>query len=194
MSSRLRLRRQLKCRDFSWYLSNVWPEHFFPTQGRRLGSLRLLDTDLCVQTPRRDLNAGSNQPSGAAILEECAAVDFYTPQLLVVTEHEKNVTGRLIMADESVCLDAPAAGQTAQATVRFQACTGEARQRWRVNEGSLAVVHAESGRCLTRPDGGTSDALVVQECLDGGDRQQWHLDDRRWREPSGAAGGNDDIL
>ncbi len=143
MSARLSLRRRLRCKDFSWYLSTVWPEHFLPTRGRRTGYLRLLDTDLCVRTPRRNGNTGSGQPSGPAALEECAATPLlggggiFVPQLLVLTERDPNnaTLGRFLMADEGLCLDAPgvaaleegegaeeAEALAPEATVRFQVC------------------------------------------------------------------------
>lgn len=60
----------------------------------------------------------SNQPSGSAIIHRCAEDDdFFVHQLIVITEHG------FFMTDESLCLDAPGAEDTDEATVRFQACS-----------------------------------------------------------------------
>lgn len=43
MTSRKLLRQSLQCRSFEWYLSNVWPDHFFPAADRLLVKLVQLD-------------------------------------------------------------------------------------------------------------------------------------------------------
>ncbi len=40
VSTRKKLREDLKCQSFQWYLDNVWPENFFPGPGRMYGKIR----------------------------------------------------------------------------------------------------------------------------------------------------------
>ncbi|KAI6235339.1 Polypeptide N-acetylgalactosaminyltransferase [Aphelenchoides besseyi] len=39
ISDRIELRKRLHCKDFNWYLNNVWPEHFMPMPDSAFGRL-----------------------------------------------------------------------------------------------------------------------------------------------------------
>lgn len=39
------LRKSLKCQNFEWYLTNIWQDHFFPTDDRFFGKIMLIDVN-----------------------------------------------------------------------------------------------------------------------------------------------------
>ena len=84
--------------------------------------------------------------------------DFYAQQLLVMTKEG------YLMGDESVCLDSPAASNQNEASARFQACAELDRQKWKYDAEAGSLVHVDSGKCLTRPEAGTSDAVALRPC------------------------------
>lgn len=42
MSERLLLREQLQCKSFEWYLTQIWPDNFFPNSQRFFGKVILV--------------------------------------------------------------------------------------------------------------------------------------------------------
>lgn len=39
------LRKRLECHKFEWYLTNIWQDHFFPTDDRFFGKIMLIDAN-----------------------------------------------------------------------------------------------------------------------------------------------------
>ena len=50
ISERLELRKNLKCKDFRWYLENIYPESQMPLHYHYLGSIRNLESNRCLDT------------------------------------------------------------------------------------------------------------------------------------------------
>ena len=86
------------------------------------------------------------------------------------------------MADESVCLDSPTVSEEdEESTVRYQACNEVDRQMWIYDEESSKMIHAESNKCLTHPQAGTSDILNLKICQDHNPEQMWELMAEEWK-------------
>ncbi|XP_069791624.1 polypeptide N-acetylgalactosaminyltransferase 13 isoform X1 [Narcine bancroftii] len=56
VSARRRLRERLKCKSFSWYLENVYPDSQIPRHYYLLGEIRNVDTNQCLDNMGRKEN------------------------------------------------------------------------------------------------------------------------------------------
>ncbi|XP_045477118.1 polypeptide N-acetylgalactosaminyltransferase 13-like [Harmonia axyridis] len=171
VTSRLQLKKDLKCKSFEWYLENVWPQHFFPSKDRFFGQIRNVATDWCLIKP--DTKGISNQPVGLATVEPCLRKNV-TLEMFVMTKDG------FIMTDDSICLDAPEANTTTSGKVRIMACNGASRQKWMYVKETKELRHVTNQKCLDVPDTSKSaDALVIQDC-NGENSQKWNLDAVKW--------------
>lgn len=162
VSDRMELRKNLKCKSFKWYLENVWPQHFFPTNDRWFGRIRN-EKGSC-------LGVVSNTPGlgGPASGISCGS-DLDMDRLLVYT-----MDGR-IMADEGLCL------QQGNGRAVWKSCNGSHKQVWNQKGPRLKT---PDGLCLTQlisnSKDGVSDPLTAKRCVnDNG--QIWHFERVPWR-------------
>ncbi|CAG9863627.1 unnamed protein product [Phyllotreta striolata] len=170
VTKRLELKRKLKCKNFSWYLSNVWPQHFFPTDDRFFGRIKNVGRNKCLLKPdRKDL---SNQPVGVATLNLCLGDDVQIEMFIMTQEG-------LIMTDDSLCLDAPNKPSADAIEVRIVACHKFPRQKWRYHAKTKEIRHNSSNKCLDVKLGAKENIILV-EC-DGSVNQKWILEPVPWR-------------
>lgn len=168
VSSRILLRKNLKCKNFSWYLDNVWPENFFPKKGGFFGNIRNVESNWCLIKP--DTKEISNQPVGLATLEPCITKNS-TLELFVMNENG------FIMTDDAICMDAP---EKKEGKVRIMACSGANRQKWIYDKKTMELRHVSNGKCLDVVDSSkSSDGLVIAHC-DNRASQKWSLDSIPW--------------
>ncbi|XP_018333179.1 polypeptide N-acetylgalactosaminyltransferase 13 isoform X2 [Agrilus planipennis] len=172
VQQRIKLRDKLKCQSFRWYLENIWPQHFFPTESRFFGRIRNLEKDQCLIKPIG--KESSNQPMGLANINICVNKSL-TVEMFVMTEDG------IIMTDDSVCLDAPETTVNSLHKVRIMACSGTRRQRWKYNKKTQELVHATNGFCLDVSSSKTfEDGLIISNCT-GVRTQKWILEPHPWK-------------
>ncbi|KAL1497219.1 hypothetical protein ABEB36_008215 [Hypothenemus hampei] len=171
VTSRINLRKSLKCKSFQWYLNNVWPQHFFPTEGRFFGRIRNLGEDRCLLKPER--KGLANQPMGLARIDTC--LENIPDEMFVMTKEG------FVMTDDSICLDAPEREGLGPMKVKIMACTLYSRQKWVYDSKTQEFRHLTNKKCMDiYISDHTNNELVLRDC-NGKNTQKWALDPVAWR-------------
>jgi len=152
VSSRTKLRNDLQCKSFQWYLDEIYPELFIPGEAVASGEIRNDWSSQCVDSAakREDLhksvglwpchNQGGNQ------------------YWMMSKQGE-------IRRDEA-CLD------YAGSDVILYPCHGsKGNQYWVYNHQDSTLRHGSSSRCLTIST--KKDKLLMENCNKENERQRW---------------------
>ncbi|CAF1111426.1 unnamed protein product [Adineta ricciae] len=161
VSERLELRKRLQCKDFRWYLQNIYPESSMPVDFHHVGALRNQDHG-CADSLGYDSENGINQNAGIFPCHNQGG-----NQLVVFSK-----SGELRFDD--LCMEG-----SKNSAVKLQKCTeGNQKQVWEYNKESKQMKHVYSGQCLTVEPTKDDGKLRLSSCADGGHQanQQWHLE------------------
>ena len=155
ITSRKQLREGLKCKSFKWYLANVYPEMFVPSEALANGVISNPASGVCVDAP-----------SGAVNLNK---------EVRVWPCHGQggnqywmfSKTGEIRRDD--TCLDC--SGHH----VKLQKCHGSrGNQWWYYNTREQSLRHPASRKCLAVS--ADSKKLVMEQCSVQNTRQRWQVE------------------
>ncbi|XP_066992497.1 polypeptide N-acetylgalactosaminyltransferase 5 [Anabrus simplex] len=162
VSERKALRERLKCKNFRWYLENIYPESQMPLDYYYLGDVRNAETQNCLDTLGR--KGGENVG-----MSYCHGLGGN--QVFSYTKRQQ------IMSDDN-CLDA----SMPDGPVKLVRCHGMGgNQAWVYNTQDRTIKHVNTGQCLQKPDIHDQSQPLLRTC-NGSLGQQWVMKSKfRWQ-------------
>ena len=154
VESRKKLREDLQCKSFQWYLETIFPELFIPGEAAAQGEIRNIFSHQCIDSAVRP--GDLHKPVG---LWPCHGQGGNQYWLM-------SRTGELRRDD--ACIDY---GGT---DVILYPCHGaRGNQWWIFNQEEKTLKHSVSRKCLSISE--KQDKLLMEECSKENSRQRWDL-------------------
>lgn len=163
VSDRIALRERLKCKNFKWYLENIYPESPMPLDYYYLGDVKNVETRNCLDTMGRksDENVGVTYCHGLG-----------GNQVFAYTKRQQ------IMSDD-MCLDAVSPHKP----VKIVRCHGMAgNQAWVYNNQTKMITHTNTGYCLSKPRPSDATQPILANCDPRVPGQKWIMQSKfKWQ-------------
>eukprot|EP00039_Didymoeca_costata_P020122 m.340131 g.340131 ORF g.340131 m.340131 type:complete len:672 (+) comp19152_c0_seq1:93-2108(+) len=171
VSDRIKLRKDLNCKSFKWYLENVFPDMFIPVEENVIaaGTLRNPMTSLCVY------GAQSGNPS----LHNCREEQQSNSQnRFYYVKSNKEI--RFEMSQGARCIDSSKSAPLSR--IEMWGCHGlRGNQEWEWISG-YRIKHVIGQMCLEVDTSSRPHQLVVNYCTTGMDpKQEWRFN--KWSHP-----------
>jgi len=157
VSSRHKLRENLQCKSFKWYLNNIYPELFVPGDSLASGELRNVagagpGREMCADSPAK--KGDMNKPVGLYPCHNQGGNQYW----MLSKEGE-------IRRDDS-CFDF-SGGQ-----VNLYGCHGgKGNQHFEYNHESTRLRHVSHNKCMALAP--SKDKLILEACDDSSPAQRW---------------------
>ncbi|XP_032572990.1 putative polypeptide N-acetylgalactosaminyltransferase 9 isoform X2 [Drosophila sechellia] len=154
VSDRRKLRNDLKCKSFKWYLDNIYPELFIPGDSVAHGEIANVPNGMCLDAKEKS--------------EEETPVSIYECHGQGGNQYWMLSKAGEIRRDDS-CLD-----YAGKDVTLFGCHGGKGNQFWTYRENTKQLHHGTSGKCLAISE--SKDKLLMEECSASLSRQQWTLE------------------
>ncbi|XP_056610069.1 polypeptide N-acetylgalactosaminyltransferase 13 [Triplophysa dalaica] len=155
VSSRKALRDALKCKPFSWYLENIYPDSQIPRRYYSLGEIRNVETNQCVDNMGR---------------KENEKVGFFNCHGMGGNQVFSYTADKEIRTDD-LCLDV---SRLNGPVVMLKCHHMKGNQMFEYDAERLTLLHVNSNQCLDMPYEDDKMVPTLKDC-NGKRSQQWIL-------------------
>ncbi|KAL5006915.1 hypothetical protein ScPMuIL_015721 [Solemya velum] len=157
VSERAKLRKNLQCKSFRWYLEHIYPESQLPLDYFSLGEVKNSDSGKCIDTMGRK----SGEKIGMVHCHGLGGNQVFS------------YTKKQALQTDDLCLDVSAIAGPAKL---FQCHGLGGNQKWEYDKETKELKHINSKQCLGKPSLEESDTPSIGPC-DGSTGQKWILQD-----------------
>ncbi|XP_055379895.1 polypeptide N-acetylgalactosaminyltransferase 1 [Condylostylus longicornis] len=158
VTHRLMLRKKLKCKNFDWYLRNVYPEKFIPTKNvKDYGRIYVPHQGLCLD----DLQANNEEPYNLGVYV-CHKDDITKSQFFSFT-----LNG--VLRNELSC------ATVQRNLVVMTSCDPRYNEKWSYTPTGH-FIHLNTGLCLDSRGLQNKDFVQVEICDNRSMTQKWKIE------------------
>lgn len=148
ISERLELRKKLKCKDFKWYLDNIYKSKFIPDESvQAYGRVMTPSNQLCLD------NLQSNE-------EEKFTLGVYPCHGELFMSQFFSLSNKGELRREFLCAEA----RTGANQVEMYKCHGGSNQKWEYSFSKKTLRHVESRMCLDTQGLGSMAPVRLVKC------------------------------
>ncbi|CAF0762122.1 unnamed protein product [Didymodactylos carnosus] len=170
VSERLKLREKLKCKDFRWYLENIYPESSMPVDYHHVGAIRSEGRSSCLTVHTRYVG---KLPNSTLFVSQCVgngkknATKLAAYQIIVYSRN-----GELRFDD--LCMEG-----SKNDVVKLQKCQYQnQKQIWEYNKVTKQMKHLNTGQCMTVNQNQENEKVHLAVCASFDMRQRWVLEQK----------------
>ncbi|CAG5120073.1 unnamed protein product [Candidula unifasciata] len=159
ITERKRLREKLKCKNFKWYLDNVYPQKFIIDENvKAWGMVRNTNSSMCLDTLQKDestvfeMGLFSCQNGGSS------------SQVMSLSKNDQ-------LRRETGCLEESSDGGS---KVSLRPCSDRSSMKWVHDKKTGTIINQASGKCLDMGRGKNGDFVSTSIC-NGSETQKWAM-------------------
>lgn len=152
VSDRKKLRNNLKCHSFGWYISNIYPELFVPGEAVASGEVRNLGgggSSMCLDSP-------AHKP------------DLHKAVALYPCHNQGGNQYWLLSKEGEIRRDEACLDYSGKDVILYPCHGSRGNQLWIYDPSSKQIKHGSSGKCLEMSPS-NRDTLVMNICSNRGD-------------------------
>lgn len=163
ISKRLELRKKLNCKSFKWYLENVYPQKFVPTENvKAYGRVQNKAKNLCLD----DLQQVRDDP---------IKVGIYWCHENVQSSQFFSLTNEGLLRVEEGCLAPDLETENhGRYGVKMRPCKKPSKDKWELNDNQQ-LRYVAMDLCLDVKGVKSSDHAYVTTCDPGRVSQKWEI-------------------